>query len=186
MSTPVQDDIPMPVLISKDDPNINWDTSIMLVSKPDDEMGYVVPKESKRHSAFLNDLLAEGAPGVDGPCIVPINSLHTTSVRAVAWYMFAFADPGKEPLAEELPKPFPHPSIGPHVTVFEATYAERLFPKVGDKNLKPIIGIMHAANFLQIKALLILASVGLTFHLRGKTPSEIKELMLGQEPERAP
>ena len=183
MAAAAADDYSKPQLVARDDDAINWDEMLMLVSNDSDEKGYLVPKAAKRHSAFLADLLAEGAPGADeAQVVVPINNLAKESVQAVAWFMGAFAGEGKEPRALELPRPFPHAEIAPHVSPFEAKFAEALFPKVGDKNLKGLVGILHAANFLQVKGLLILASVGLTFHFRGKTPTEIKDLMEHQEP----
>ena len=183
MAAAAADAFPKPQLTAVDDESINWETTLMLVSHPTDAKGFLVPKASKRHSAFLNDLLAEGAPGADEEkVIVPINGLAKQSVQAVAWFMTAFADEGKEPRALDLPRPFPHAEIAPHVSPFEAKFAEELFPKVGTKDMKGLVGILHAANFLQVKGLLILASVGLTFHFRGKTPTEIKDLMENQEP----
>jgi S-phase kinase-associated protein 1 len=160
---------------------VNFSVNMVLVSAPDDEEGYPVPLTAKRHSDFLSNLIPDDS---DDRNIIAVNELHTEVVRAVAAYLTYYSDAIRQPKASTIPKPCPSQKLIPEewLDTYEIEFCRALLSPLGEADFRFHTSLIHAANFLNIKDLLLLTCCCWAMRLKGKTLDGIKELTQNQTP----
>lgn len=172
--------------MSADDARIDNNTMFLLVSDASKPEGYVLPKACSALSPLLTSLLGED--NTERQSIIPAMYVERKVLYLLALYLHNLGTtPEKKPSA--LQKPYPGKQFHmAHLTPFEYAYANFYFPPPDSKwtpdtvdtDLTNFIGVLNAANFLQITPLLELVACALAFHLKGRTPNQIKQLMSRQ------
>jgi len=162
--------------------DVNFSTHMLLVSNAEDEQGYVVPLSAKRFSDFLTNLVGDDT---DDQYVIPVNDLHPEAVRAVAAYLTHYATAQTAPKAADIPKPCPVSNAlipSAYIDSFENAFCRALLPPLNATDFRFHTTLIHAANFLNIKDLLLLMCCTWAMRLKGKTLDAIKALTEKQTP----
>ena len=174
--------IKLPAPVNVDD--VNFETHLVLVGSDSDSEGYAVPRSAAKLSGLLTDLLATTSEGDE--LKIPINNFHSEAARAIACWMCHFAEAGEVPKATSIPRPAPDAqgALVPakEVTAFEAEFVAAVLPPLGSTELRMHVTLLNAANFLNVRELLILLGCALAMRFRGRDLDQIRELMEHQLP----
>jgi hypothetical protein len=164
---------------------VDYTTHILLVSSAQDEEGYAVPRSSASLSGFLTTLLESSDPNDE--LKIPVNDFHPQAVRAIAAWMTHFGTSPEAPKAGAIPRPcdvtgalYPRSVLTP----YEERYVDALLPRLGSDKLRMHVTLLNAANFLNLRDLLLLLGCALAMRFKGKQLGEIKALMEHQLPLR--